>query len=428
MFLHFFKKELLRSFLNHKFYIGFILIFLVLPISIFLKNTEYNRKSEIYNVSVKNWINIPERPFHHDIEISLYRAPSPLSIFCRETGEPLGNKFSTSGIGSSFEVSNYTQNSSIFNKFKKIDPFLITSFLLSLFALLFTYDLVAGERESGTIELQFSYSVTKHDVILGKYLSSFLLIFSAFISSFFISILFLIFQDNFFINFEDWIRLFLVLLSTLLLISLFCWVGLFFSVFNKRSSTALMSCIFLWIFLGIIYPNLSQWMGKVLLPIKHLPGKKVYVFNPNDPGEIEELELSNKRTLAFINQIIQQYYTSRVLSYLSPLDFFQHSCSSFLGEDPDAYNHFLEQALNYNEQLKSWQKKMIKEYSLFRPVKGGEKIDLTGLPLYNFKRKRLSSSIPRFFKDISILIFYNFLFFICTYVGFLKYDPRFLRT
>jgi ABC-type transport system involved in multi-copper enzyme maturation permease subunit len=424
----FFKKELLINILSHKFYTGFLLIFVIFPISIFIKNAEFKKKFETYQISVQNWLEIPRYPIHQELGVSLYRPPSPLSIFCRETGEQLGNKFYSGGIGGNFQISNYTQNIPFFNKYKKIDPFLIVSLLFSLFALLLTFDAICGEREQGTLELQLSYTTSKHNLLLGKFLSSFVLISCPLILSFSVSILYLHINKNFFLYPDDWIKLVLLLISAMLVISFFCLVGLFFSIFNKKSSTALISCLFFWAFFGIIYPNLSHWMGRTFFPIHDFPGRPVYVFNPEDSAEMQKLELSNKQTLTFIREIIQQYKISRIFSYISPIDLFQYSCSSLLSEDPEAYYEFIRQALRYNDQLQSWQKKMLKKYSWNRAFYGNEKIDLSELPLFFYKREKISEIFPKILIYFSILIFQNILFFVFAYIEFLKYDPRSLKT
>jgi hypothetical protein len=169
-------------------------------------------------------------------------------------------------------------------------------------------------------------------------------------------------------------------------------------------------------------------MGRTFFPIHDFPGKSIYVFNPEDSSEIQKLELSNKQTLTFISEIIQQYKISRIFSYISSIDLFQYSCSSLLSEDPEAYNEFIKQGLKYNDQLQSWQKKMLKKYSWDQAFSGNEKIDLSELPIFYYKREKISDIFSKVLIDFSILIFQNIFFFVFAYIEFLKYDPRSLKT
>ena len=55
----------------------------------------------------------------------------------------------------------------------KID-WVFIGMLMSFFAILFTFDAVAGERSSGTLSLMMSNTVSRGQVLLGKYLGAFL--------------------------------------------------------------------------------------------------------------------------------------------------------------------------------------------------------------------------------------------------------------
>ncbi len=54
----------------------------------------------------------------------------------------------------------------------KIDWAFIIGYVLSLIALLFTFDAVTGERESGTLRLMLANSVPRHTVLIGKFLGA----------------------------------------------------------------------------------------------------------------------------------------------------------------------------------------------------------------------------------------------------------------
>ena len=45
-------------------------------------------------------------------------------------------------------------------------------YVLSLIAILFTFDLISGEREHGTLRLTLANSVPRHTVLIGKFLGA----------------------------------------------------------------------------------------------------------------------------------------------------------------------------------------------------------------------------------------------------------------
>ena len=48
----------------------------------------------------------------------------------------------------------------------------IIGYVLSLIALLFTFDSVSGEREQGTLRLMLANSIPRHTVLIGKFLGA----------------------------------------------------------------------------------------------------------------------------------------------------------------------------------------------------------------------------------------------------------------
>ena len=45
-------------------------------------------------------------------------------------------------------------------------------YVLSLIAILFTFDSISGERERGTLRLMLANSIPRHTVLLGKFLGA----------------------------------------------------------------------------------------------------------------------------------------------------------------------------------------------------------------------------------------------------------------
>ena len=110
----------------------------------------------------------------------LYKKPSSLR-FCAEGGETffpnvVGGAFlwSISGGLRGFWRLNYpsaTPNlKDIRPKVTEVDWAFIIGYVLSLIALLFTFDAVSGEREHGTLRLMLANPIPRHTVLIGKFL------------------------------------------------------------------------------------------------------------------------------------------------------------------------------------------------------------------------------------------------------------------
>ena len=121
---------------------------------------------------------------------NFYKKPSPLH-FCANGGEPLlpdavevdeppvfmtdseGNRL-LEGIWSLSYPDANLQNKDVGPDVSQVDWAFIIGYVLSLIAILFTFDAVSGEREHGTLRLMLANSIPRHTVLIGKFLGALL--------------------------------------------------------------------------------------------------------------------------------------------------------------------------------------------------------------------------------------------------------------
>ncbi len=65
------------------------------------------------------------------------------------------------------------ESNPVFSVFGALDLTFIVKIVLSLFAILFTYDAIVGEKERGTLKLTLSNRVPRDRLILGKVIGGF---------------------------------------------------------------------------------------------------------------------------------------------------------------------------------------------------------------------------------------------------------------
>jgi ABC-type transport system involved in multi-copper enzyme maturation permease subunit len=172
----------------------------------------------------------------------------------------------------------------IFAVFGDLDLTFIIKIVISLFAILFTYDIISGEKERGTLRLCLSNSVPRNTFILGKSIGSFLSLLLPLIIPLLISlILIMIFGDITFSG-EDWIRLGAVVVGYILYLLAFFSLGIFVSSVTRHSAVSFLILLFLWVLLVLVVPKGAMMVAE---QIHEVP----------DLNEVRAMQSDNQRKL-----------------------------------------------------------------------------------------------------------------------------------
>jgi len=262
------RKELHDNLLTFRFAFGsLILILLVLAITLAsIKNYKDLNKEYLFSIQEAEK-NLKENRVYSTIKYTAIKPPEILSILNLGVSNRLGNSVLISRLEVPYLTKKYTEENPLLNIFSSLDLTLVYSIVISLLAMLFAFDAISGEKNSGTLRLLLSQRVSRFKVILGKYLGNALTLALSLLLSLFVSFTFIMVH---FPNFgkENWLRISVFALFTLLYISIFLIMGLGLSSLTKKPSHTLISCLFLWIFLVIIVPNFSTYFATI---IKHVP-------------------------------------------------------------------------------------------------------------------------------------------------------------
>lgn len=162
----------------------------------------------------------------------------------------------------------------------------LTTTLVPILALMLTYATIAGERESGSLQLLLTMPLTRTEVVLGKLAGLGAVMSVSILAGLGISGLII----GAVAGTDGWDAYALVIVGTLLFAFSFLAVGLFFSSLVKKRSTALGLAVFLWFFFNLIY-------GLVLFGVAALAGVQ-FNFGPGGgsmsfPGWWWALDLLN---------------------------------------------------------------------------------------------------------------------------------------
>lgn len=400
---------MLLNFLSYKFSIIIILSVILILVSIFIMYCDYCLALDNYEILRSKSENPP-----------VVIPPTPLSIFAKGLEENLCRAYEL-GFAGRIDISR-TQKSvnKLFKLFTTPDLLYVVKVILSLSAMLFAFDMVCGEKETGTLRQSLSNGLKRPILILGKWIGGF----SSFILPFFIAVLlgtiFVTLSPMVDMNAQDWAKLGLFLLSSVIYLAVFFSLGLFISCLTHRSSTSLVICLFVWAILVFLVPNLGNILARQLVRIptvqqlelkrKHIQLRTVIEVNKTRSERRKAFERadSEREMLAedYRNRFDRLVTVSRNITRISPAAAF-----TFLNTDIVGTGMLEERRL----------KRAFLQYKEVLPVS----IEGSTKPTFSYQRSSIKEALVRGgLSNCLIIILFNILFFTGAYVAFLRYDVR----
>lgn len=286
-----------------------------------------------------------------------------------------------------------------------IDLTHVIGLLLSLIAILLTYDAISGDRESGTLRLVLSNNVARYTVFVSEYLAALATLILAVLPAALVWLLVVRNAGLPSFTVDEWRRLVLFFVATVLFISTYVIIGLVLSSTLRESTTSLMCGLLIWVFTVSLHPSLAAWSAIQIQPIA----------------------LSNNvsdRTL--LNQMAAQAQLARNLQLLSPVQIFHAIAGRLAGTDLESYLRFVKYADQYQEQVAEWHRQKLAQHPERESQLSSESglLDIEGFPhpapVTNSPVQQVISSLPYFF----LLIGFNAGLMIAGLLAVNRYDPR----
>ena len=322
----------------------------------------------------------------------LDKKPSSLR-FCAEGGEPflpsraLGgyHRWGTADL-ESFWILIYPSATpnlrNIRQNVTKVDWGFIIGYVLSLVALLFTFDAISGERERGTLRLTLVNSVPRHTALIGKFLGALISIVIPFTLAVLMNLLVISTATDVHLDVEAWGRLGIIFLIALLYTCLFLGLGLLVSSRVQRSAVSLVILLLIWVVFVVFTPNtLASFAGGFSPPMSSdefqerssqlkdgLNELRVkYLLAPDDTREdlIKKLQVGSEFIAKdiglqeglheeLLEQQISQMNRVRAVTRISPVTIIQHLLESFAGTGFERHQQFLENVQSYARQFREF--------------------------------------------------------------------------
>ena len=148
-----------------------------------------------------------------------------------------------------------------------LDVIYIVAIVLSLLAIIFTYDAVCGEREDGTLKLLHTNRISRATILLGKLVGAWVAIGVPFLAVFLFAAILGSFVGGMTISAAVLIELGVICLASLLYIGFFLCTGLFVSSLVRHSGTSILILLFIWVLFVLVAPNASPIIASQISPL-----------------------------------------------------------------------------------------------------------------------------------------------------------------
>ena len=387
MIWHIAKRELYDNLNSLRFSLATFLLLALMLTNAVVHLREHPERIQRYRTSVTDyWNALTSRTVLFELAQEgpgvLYKKPSSLR-FCAEGGEVFlpniveaANPYQYSpdlrGVWQ-LEYPAATPNlKNVRPDVTKVDWGFIVGYVLSLIALLFTFDSISGERERGTLRLILANPMPRHIVLIGKFLGALLSIFIPFTLAVLINLLVVSASGDVHLAAEAWGRLSIIFILALLYSSLFIALGLLVSARVQQSAVSLVILLLTWVTFVVFTPNTLASIASGFSPapmtfdefvergsqLQKKLSDKYYAQGENPLSKSEfvtkDAEARERLNQEHLTQQIAQIESVRAATRVSPAALVQHLLESFAGTGFSRHLQFLENVKRYASQYREF--------------------------------------------------------------------------
>jgi ABC-type transport system involved in multi-copper enzyme maturation permease subunit len=409
------KKEILQNLTSYKFTIIIILSIVLILVSLFIMYRDYQLRVENYEIL--------QPKSNEPIAII---PPTPLSIFARGLDENLARSYEIR-FGGQIRVGSKQQSvNNLFRLFTTPDLLYVIKVILALCAMLFAFDMVCGEKESGTLKQSLSNSINRPLLILGKWIGGFSSFIIPFLLVNLIGTILIVISPQIQFSVENWLMLAMLQCSSIIYLAIFFSLGLLISSLTHRAASSLVISLFFWAILIFVIPNLGNILARQFVKIPSVQQLEVKrqqvwikeVFERMNKGKSWDeaqaaISLENNKLIAdYRTRFNQLVALSQNITRFSPAAAFTYLATDLAGTGILEEQRLKQAVVAYKNLI--WDKPTDSDGNIV-----GE------FPAFSYNRSSISQVLNvGGMSNLLVLILFNALFFAGAYVAFLKYDVR----
>ena len=470
MLIHLVRKELLDQMLSLRFAIACVVCLLVFLLSFGLMTKDYREAMSTYNMNKtmhRNEVLQITDPWEVGNGVKVDRPLNALSILVRGVSGDLTESVQVQQ-GNRLQFSKAAEQNAVAALFPDVDFVFIVGIIMSLLALAFAYDAVSGEYESGVLKLLMSYSVPRDRVILSKWLGGFLALIGPFVIAFLAGLLVALLMPDIDPGIEDTLSVLGLLAIAFLYIAAMYSLGILVSCRTQDASTSITVLLLIWVVLILAIPNMSPYVTTQFLPIPSresvdrekkefmaegqrnlekeikAEGERTGEENPMQNTEFREKVMAQRKKVEENAQKLEDGYAARVqaqarwagfIARISPITSFNLAAYDLTAAGIEQETQFVEALKSYSttwEEYSSSKQEAFQKYIEEQQSSGENvnwanvremfKVDLSDHPQFEFNYMPFSDRLDLIQLDVLLLVLWNIILFMVTYLSFLRYD------
>ena len=464
------EKELRDIITSTKFTVSFAACALLILLAFFMGAAGYNADVGRYEAArrenlkkmegITDWMMVRNN--------RIFLPPRPLASLVAGVSNDIGRTTEVHGRGELPQDDTRYGEEPVFAMFRFLDLEFIFQTVLSLFAILFAYDAICGEKERGTMRLSFANPLPRHTFIAGKLIGAFIalavpLLVPVLLGCVMFSLL------GVPLSADEWTRLALIIAAGILYFGAFLTIGIAVSSMTLRSSNAFLTLLVLWIFAVLIVPRSAILIAGRAVDVPSLDDinakkfryseqlftedrQKMSGFSPAKTGDMRKMveefqgfmgaiaderqkkldEFSARLNEERANRQALQSAVALGIARISPSASFSLAAATLAGTSVSMKDRYLGAARGYQQSFG----KFILDKTGMNPGGGivfrvrtdeTEKprpIDTHELPVFVSEEAVLADVLPPAMTDLALLVLCILVFFAVAHAAFRRYDLR----
>ncbi|MDR1054508.1 MAG: ABC transporter permease subunit [Prevotellaceae bacterium] len=404
------RKDFFLNLTSARFILGFLICLFIIPFTLVVSMDRYKGQENVYKVLNDNAEKLlNEARVYSQARPEVVRKPQSLSVFCEGISENLGmsTKVYLGDYPMFLSGQATAKDNPLLNAFFSIDFTSIIAIIMSLLALVFSYDCFTREKENGTIKMILVNKINRSSFFIGKLLGILLTLLPILFFCYLLGILFLVVSPNVALDSNTWLSIGLLFISAVLYVVVFVLLGMFISSMSRQSSTSIIVSLLVWIWFLFLMPNMASYAAQNFVKTdlyenlqfavsevnkRHskqrrdkrleiqkqlgIDGPNSFISKNDDDGRIEFyggpkvtfdfhriltpfevsylLDYADKKWAlqkSYVDDLMKQEKTQHYLSLLSPSEIFIQLSSSLCHTDANAHSLYMDKLREYRESM-----------------------------------------------------------------------------